>query len=581
VTTAHARPAESVPARSWRAFRRWRQGRPFWGGLLLILSAIELFFSSNLNPSALEVHFGPTGFLSYVIPGMLLLCGLLSWLSPGQRLFYGIVGTLTAVYSLIGLNLGGFFVGLLLGCVGGALTVAWAPAASPSVPETDAEEVLAEPYDETYAGQRSTAIYGEPRAGEELRTDEDWEAEQPSDLRQEWPAADAAPEFQHGLLTDTLPTSLRSPLQDPVPHRSPGGLPGSGDQSGGRHSATDSGLPARGGSGSADDEPPPGDGTLPRRRMRFFGGMFAILLLMTAAVGVVNRPTAALAEACAPTTKSAPSLGGTGNAGAGKTTAPPAQQPAPAQQAVPGDPPASPSPSAASKPGGGVVGGIINGIVGIVTGIFGGGKKADPVPSASSSSAPPTTPPATPTNAPTTAPTGSQPAPGKTSAKPCTPSGSAAPAPSKIAKLDAGQPAVAREPALLLTARMDMVGLVYQGLADLTVRTGPGSHDTSTITALKFTMSTSVSTPFELRVPGGPKLLVTKSSSLTIDGNVTIYVTRFAAKVYGLIPLTFTPSFQPPPIIPLPGMYTDCSIDLVFVQADTLMGRATDIEIVS
>jgi hypothetical protein len=45
--------------------------------------------------------------------------------------------------------------------------------------------------------------------------------------------------------------------------------------------------------------------------------------------------------------------------------------------------------------------------------------------------------------------------------------------------------------------------------------------------------------------------------------------------------LTFTPSFQPPPIIPLPGLYTDCSIDLVYVQANTLVAPATDIEIAS
>jgi hypothetical protein len=32
-----------------------------------------------------------------------------------------------AVYSLIGVNLGGFFVGMLLGSVGGILVVSWMP----------------------------------------------------------------------------------------------------------------------------------------------------------------------------------------------------------------------------------------------------------------------------------------------------------------------------------------------------------------------------------------------------------------------------------------------------------------------
>lgn len=119
--------------RGRQSFRRWRGRRPFWGGLLLIVAGVELFLSENLALTALQVHLGPSGFLSYVLPVMLLLCGLLSWLAPAQRLFYGILGTITAVFSLIGLNLGGFFVGLVLGIIGGALTIAWAPAAVPAV----------------------------------------------------------------------------------------------------------------------------------------------------------------------------------------------------------------------------------------------------------------------------------------------------------------------------------------------------------------------------------------------------------------------------------------------------------------
>lgn len=113
--------------RAWRGYRRWRRGRPFTGGLLSILAGIEIFGSANLQLGSLEVHFGPEGFQSYMIPVMILLCGVLTWITPGQRLFYGIVGTVVAVYSLIGVNLGGFVIGMLLGIVGGALTAAWTP----------------------------------------------------------------------------------------------------------------------------------------------------------------------------------------------------------------------------------------------------------------------------------------------------------------------------------------------------------------------------------------------------------------------------------------------------------------------
>src|SRR6185312_1905682 len=173
------------------AWRRWRRSRPFYGGLLMILSALELFFSANLNPGALQVHFGPTGFLSYVIPIVMLLCGVLTWVSPSQRLFYGILGALTAVYSLIGLNLGGFFLGLLLGVIGGALAAAWTHLPEPPPPPETTDE---DAFDERYVGQQSTAVYGTPIEAEPV----DEEAPQPS-----------------GVLTDSLPTSLRSPLHEP------------------------------------------------------------------------------------------------------------------------------------------------------------------------------------------------------------------------------------------------------------------------------------------------------------------------------------------------------------------------------
>ena len=97
----------------WGKFRRWRRHRPFWGGLFLLLSAGELFVSGNMSLGGMQVHLGPQGFLSYLLPAILLICGLLSWFTPAQRLFYGIVALLAALYSFIGLNLGGFGFGEL------------------------------------------------------------------------------------------------------------------------------------------------------------------------------------------------------------------------------------------------------------------------------------------------------------------------------------------------------------------------------------------------------------------------------------------------------------------------------------
>ncbi|TDO42511.1 DUF6114 domain-containing protein [Paractinoplanes brasiliensis] len=122
----------------WSRFRTWRRTRPFWGGFFLVLAALELLYTANMNLGNLEVHLGPQGFLSYLLPLLLLLCGVLAWFSPAQRVFYGIIGLLTALYTFVGLNLGGFFVGMLLGIVGGALVIAWGPPRAKAAPPSGA-----------------------------------------------------------------------------------------------------------------------------------------------------------------------------------------------------------------------------------------------------------------------------------------------------------------------------------------------------------------------------------------------------------------------------------------------------------
>ncbi|MET8361729.1 DUF6114 domain-containing protein [Micromonospora sp. NPDC005171] len=128
MTTANPSHARSSgPAQAWRLFRRWQRSRPFWGGLLIALAGLEMFASTRMTLNGLSFHSGATGLLSLLIPIILVTCGLLLWFTPAQRLFYSVVAAVTAVYSLIGLNLGGFFVGLLLGIVGSALAFAWTP----------------------------------------------------------------------------------------------------------------------------------------------------------------------------------------------------------------------------------------------------------------------------------------------------------------------------------------------------------------------------------------------------------------------------------------------------------------------
>jgi len=106
-------------------FRIWRRTRPFWGGLLVITGAGEIL-SSEQGPFQIVIHIGIQGLAGYLIPVMMLLCGVLLWFNPAQRTFYSLLSIVLALGSWITSNLGGFFIGMMLGIVGGALAVAWA-----------------------------------------------------------------------------------------------------------------------------------------------------------------------------------------------------------------------------------------------------------------------------------------------------------------------------------------------------------------------------------------------------------------------------------------------------------------------
>lgn len=59
---------------------------------------------------------------------------------PVHHVFYGILALIIAVYSLVGVNLGGFILGMLLASIGAVLVVAWMGPREPS-DESSAESV--------------------------------------------------------------------------------------------------------------------------------------------------------------------------------------------------------------------------------------------------------------------------------------------------------------------------------------------------------------------------------------------------------------------------------------------------------
>ncbi|MET9814956.1 MULTISPECIES: DUF6114 domain-containing protein [unclassified Streptomyces] len=114
------------------AFRQWRAGRPFWGGLLLALGGTEILLTLKASLDVI-LHVGMQGLAGYLLPAVMLLCGLLVLFNPAQRLFYSVIGVLVSLGTWLTSNLGGFFVGLLLGVVGSCLTFGWLPDQEPRV----------------------------------------------------------------------------------------------------------------------------------------------------------------------------------------------------------------------------------------------------------------------------------------------------------------------------------------------------------------------------------------------------------------------------------------------------------------
>ncbi|AXE89421.1 DUF6114 domain-containing protein [Streptomyces sp. Go-475] len=114
------------------AFRQWRAGRPFWGGLLLALGGAEILLTLKASLDVI-LHVGMQGLAGYLLPAVMLLCGLLVLFNPAQRLFYSVIGVLVSLGTWLTSNLGGFFVGLLLGVVGSCLTFGWLPDQEPRV----------------------------------------------------------------------------------------------------------------------------------------------------------------------------------------------------------------------------------------------------------------------------------------------------------------------------------------------------------------------------------------------------------------------------------------------------------------
>jgi hypothetical protein len=131
-------------AGKWSTFLSWSRRRPFIGGVLTVLAGVEMFFSGQLDLGNIHVQLGIEGLQSTILPIAMVLLGVLAMVMPVHRIFYGVISIVLAVYSIVGLNLGGFFLGMLLGAVGGIMTVSWMPKKAGTDAPAHADEASSE-----------------------------------------------------------------------------------------------------------------------------------------------------------------------------------------------------------------------------------------------------------------------------------------------------------------------------------------------------------------------------------------------------------------------------------------------------
>ncbi|OEU85749.1 hypothetical protein DB35_12660 [Streptomyces abyssalis] len=125
------------------SFRDWRGQRPFTGGLLTLLAGIPIMYVPyhNLTLGSLTIRMSTTaGAGSLIIGVLLVVLGLTMWFQPQSRVFAGIAAILLVLVALVVSNFGGYMIGFLLGLIGGALGVAWAPGKPLAKSKADADE---------------------------------------------------------------------------------------------------------------------------------------------------------------------------------------------------------------------------------------------------------------------------------------------------------------------------------------------------------------------------------------------------------------------------------------------------------
>jgi hypothetical protein len=123
------RKPKEIHPEDWSRFRRWREARPFTGSVLLILAGLLVLWGplSLIRFAALP---GSMIWSALLVGGLMVLMGVMQLLVPAYALMAGSIGIILSLVSLVAAA-GGLGIGMLLGLIGGSLSVAWKPIVKP------------------------------------------------------------------------------------------------------------------------------------------------------------------------------------------------------------------------------------------------------------------------------------------------------------------------------------------------------------------------------------------------------------------------------------------------------------------
>lgn len=110
-----------------RALDYFRQSRPLIGAIILALGGY--FIMQPVLGASFQaiVQLGMRGASAYLLGGAMILAAIIATVAPAQRHFPAVIAVVCAVLSLPFANLGGLFIGMVLGILGGGMVFAWTP----------------------------------------------------------------------------------------------------------------------------------------------------------------------------------------------------------------------------------------------------------------------------------------------------------------------------------------------------------------------------------------------------------------------------------------------------------------------